>query len=238
MEVTYPKTGDENLYVIEHADKFTDWLYDQIVPYLRGNILEIGSGHGTYSRKIIRDFPDRMVVLSDIDRTYVDALRDEFGGPTTFVRRIDLGRRDDLTSLPCSIDSVFALNVLEHVQDDVCALQNLCGVLNPGGRCVLLIPAHPFLYNCIDANVGHYRRYSRVSILERVSRTPFIIERLFSFNALSMLAWYWHGTVRRRAVLGTSAMKAFNALVPLLRHAEKVLFRQRIGISLVVVLRK
>lgn len=238
MEEEYPQAGDVNLHVIASAGKFTDWLYEQIVPFLRGNILEIGSGQGTYSRKIIRDFPNNAIILSDIDRKYVTFLEGAFGGRMTFVRRIDLACGGDFARLPCAIDSVFALNVLEHVRGDIQALQNIYDALNPGGRCVLLVPAHPFLYNCIDTSVGHYRRYTRASMLEKISQTPFTMERLFSFNFLAMFAWYWHGTLRKRSVLSGGSMKVFNALVPFLRHVEKHFLRQRIGISLIAVLKK
>ena len=58
-------------------------------------------------------------------------------------------------------DSCVCLNVLEHIEDDRRALENMASVLTPSGVIVLLVPASNALYGPIDRNLGHFRRYTR-----------------------------------------------------------------------------
>lgn len=56
---------------------------------------------------------------------------------------------------------VVAMDVLEHVVDDHAAAKAMCSALVPGGRVVVSVPAHPWLYSYHDRAVGHLRRYKR-----------------------------------------------------------------------------
>jgi len=50
--------GQENLENISISQNFTNWMYQEIFPRLKGNILEIESCLGTYSKRTIKDFPE------------------------------------------------------------------------------------------------------------------------------------------------------------------------------------
>ncbi len=226
-----------NLRILDKANSFTDWMYDEIKPYLKGNVFEVGSGQGTYSRKIINDFPKSRIVLSDIDENYVHRLN-VLASKNVDVLNIDISLREDFKKIKFPIDSFFALNVLEHIEDDVHAMNNVYDVLSPGGKFVVLVPAHKFLYNCIDKGIGHHRRYTRKDLLDKVSRTKFKVEKLFYFNFLSIFGWYLNGNILKREVINESAVGLLNKLVPLLRLFEKYILRQGLGISLVIVLEK
>jgi SAM-dependent methyltransferase len=70
----------------------------------------------------------------------------------------------DARALPLedsSVDAVVSANLLEHVADDRRALAELCRVLRPGARAVLVAPAGPRLYDYYDRFLGHERRYAR-----------------------------------------------------------------------------
>ena len=59
-----------------------------------------------------------------------------------------------------SIDFLYSLNVLEHIEDDAKALSELYRILKPGAVAVLEVPAGPRLYDMYDELLRHYRRYS------------------------------------------------------------------------------
>ena len=59
------------------------------------------------------------------------------------------------------IDTIFSLNVLEHIEDDRATLINARHILQPGGRLILVVPAHKQLYGTMDRAIGHYRRYDK-----------------------------------------------------------------------------
>ncbi len=67
------------------------------------------------------------------------------------------------TDLPFAdgcVDGLVALNLLEHLADDVAALAEFARVLRPGGRAVVVVPSNPALYDYYDAHLRHERRYA------------------------------------------------------------------------------
>lgn len=238
-DLTYSREGDQNLQTIDRAQSFCDWMFSQVVPYLHGNILEVGSGRGTYSSRVLRAFPDSHIVLSDIDESYVQTLKEQFGADDRVsVVKLDLTQKADFAAIGHPVNSAFSLNVMEHIEDDVLAFNNIHDALDPGGTYVTLTPAHRWLYNCIDKAIDHYRRYDRKMMREKIARTPFRIERMFYFNFLSIAGWYVNGNIRKKSIINETAMGLFNKLVPMLRPIEKYILRQSIGLSLITVLRK
>ena len=61
------------------------------------------------------------------------------------------------------MDTVICLNVLEHIEDDLGALQNIRLLLAEGGRAVILVPSGQSIYNSLDEELGHFRRVLRTS---------------------------------------------------------------------------
>lgn len=80
----------------------------------------------------------------------------------------------DLSRLPFRTESVPAVvcsEVLEHVERDREALEDIYRVLQPGGQLIITVPLHPYYYTFDDRYVGHFRRYrlpDLVSMLEAI----------------------------------------------------------------------
>lgn len=230
---------DKNLITTSKADKFTDWMYSEIKPYLKGAILEIGSGFGTYSKKVADDFKSNKKVFSDVSPQYLDKLKEDFrSGSNIMVTHLDLNKKNNANINENSFDSIFSLNVLEHIENDIAALNYIYDLLKPKGTLIILVPAHKFLFNCIDKYTGHYRRYSKKELLEKISKTQFTIKKTFYFNFLSILGWYVHGNLCKKNIINEHAFGFFNRLVPVLQFIEKYILFKKIGISLIAVLEK
>jgi SAM-dependent methyltransferase len=78
--------------------------------------------------------------------------------------------RASATDLPLAAgvaDALVALNLLEHLPDDVAALAEFARVLRPGGRAVVVVPANPRLYDYYDAHLRHERRYARDELADK-----------------------------------------------------------------------
>ncbi len=230
--------GDQNLRSVDQADRFIEWAYSFAQPHLSGNILEIGSGIGTYSRRIIRDFPDSRVFLSEIDPRYINTLRHDLSSPRVSIHSIDITKPSELSSLTEPVNSIFMANVLEHIENDVQALNNLHERLEPSGRLVLTVPAYQALYNRLDEGAGHFRRYSRSLLISRVSQTPFRLISLSNFNSFSIPMWVWNGRIRGSSELHTGGVRFFDSMVPLLSRLDRHVLRNSLGVTLCAVLRK
>ncbi len=234
----YADTGKEILQSLEEANHFTEWLFDEIKPYIKGLILEIGSGLGTYSKKLIRDFPESRLVLSEIDQDYCQALQTQFRTVAVEIKSLDLEKPIHNAQIDERFETIISLNVMEHIEDDVAAFNHVYDALAPGGAYVVLVPAHNFLFNSLDRSVGHFCRYNKQVMAEKIAQTPFILETSFYFNFLSTLGWFVNGHIFKKTTLNETALGLFDSLVPLIRFFEGLLLRKKLGISLIAILRK
>lgn len=81
-----------------------------------------------------------------------------------------------------SFDAVLALDVLEHLDDDMRAAREAARVLRPGGVFVATVPAFSFLWSGHDEALEHRRRY-RLPAFERVVRgAGFSVELASYYN--------------------------------------------------------
>jgi SAM-dependent methyltransferase len=217
MYKKYSFSGGEGLKNIEQGTRFVNWLYSMLKPYISGDILEVGSGRGMYSQKIVQDFPNHRIILSDIDPEYITQLQEKFKTyPNVLCTKLNIERAEDFLSIQTTVDTVISSNVLEHISDDVSALTNIYNHLNTKGKLVLLVPAHNFLFNSIDRAIGLYRRYSKKTLKQVVARTPFNIINIFYFNVLAIPGRFFQGNILHKTVVDESKMKLFNTLVPIL----------------------
>ncbi len=83
-----------------------------------------------------------------------------------------------------AFDLVCLFDVLEHIENDSSALQAVAGLLKPGGRILITVPAYAWLWSAHDEAHHHQRRYTAPS-LERVARAAGLVpRRLGYFNTL------------------------------------------------------
>jgi 2-polyprenyl-3-methyl-5-hydroxy-6-metoxy-1,4-benzoquinol methylase len=231
-------SGHENLETATKRKNFTKWVFDVVLPALGGNILEVGSGLGTFSEHIIQGFPESSITLSDVSPTYVKNLEEKFGSSKVAVYKLDLNDPEDFRKMSHKkFDSIIAINVLEHIQDDKMALRQLRDLLNVGGILVMLVPANKFLYNIIDKSIGHWRRYTKDELRAKVKECGFGIDRMFFFNILGMVGWYINGNICKNPVINKQASGIFDKLIPVMRIIEKALGR-RMGLSIICFARK
>ena len=98
------------------------------------------------------------------------------------------------------------------------------------------VPCHKFLYNMIDTNVGHFRRYEKKDLESKIRKARFTIERMFYFNMLGIIGWYINGNLAKSPKINGNASKLLDKMVPLLKYAEKMTGK-KIGLSLVCYLK-
>ena len=100
------------------------------------------------------------------------------------------GVRAEVGSLPVSDGSaevVCLLDVIEHLVDPLPALHEAARILSPGGRLVVNVPAHTWLWSAADESLGHIRRYTRSSLraeLAEAGLEPVLLSHVFSWLVL------------------------------------------------------
>ena len=231
------KVGADTLDVISAADKFNKWMFDTIAPHCSGNILEIGSGIGNISQYFIEKGEN--ILLSDLRESYCNRLEEKFGGNSNLIgiKQIDLVA-DDFESrysdLVASFDTVFALNVVEHILDDTLALENASKLLTPKGKLIILVPAYQALFNQFDTELEHYRRYTKKSIAKVFHTAKVEIEKQQYFNAVGILGWFVSGKILRKKQIPGGQMNLYNTFVPIIKLIDKLILKS-IGLSVITV---
>jgi SAM-dependent methyltransferase len=229
--------GRATLEAIAGADKFNDWMYRTISAHCKGKTLEIGSGIGNISALFLRDKKD--LVLSDLRHTYLDKLKIQFSkfDISDSIYRIDLVLPDFDTTYSEHLgkyDSVFALNVVEHIENDGLALTNIRKLLRPGGHAVILVPAYGFLFNRFDQSLGHFRRYTTDTMEDLQRKSGFKIIHKQYFNAAGIVGWFVSGNIMGKKIIPSGQMKLYNALVPIFKLVDRLFFNS-LGLSAIVV---
>ena len=214
------------------ANAYNRWILSSVETHIRGRTLEIGCGSGTFT-KHLAVLADHVTAV-DIDPAFIEQARDITRGHANVeIKQADVGRSDWHEQF----DTVIALEVIEHIEDDRAVLANLFRALAPGGGLILKVPAAPRLYGEIDRAVGHHRRYRSTDLANRVQQAGFGEIAVWHFNAIGVVGWWLNGKLLRRSHPPTDQVRAFDALVPLLRLVEDR-WHPPIGLSLFAIASK
>lgn len=210
---------------MQGASRYFAWQYDLMAGHLGPRVLEVGCGVGEFTRTLLGR---ERVVSVDLEPQVIEVLRNQLTGHPEWSGVVaDLADPE----LPSRLghqhfDSVTALNVIEHIEDDVAALRSLRAVLPVGGKAAVLVPAHRALYGAFDAAVGHYRRYTTRELAERLHKAGFAVDRCFYFNAVGAIGWWVNYRLLRVTKVGrgtTAQVGAFDRwIVPVMRRVETI----------------
>ncbi|HEU4397938.1 MAG TPA: methyltransferase, partial [Actinomycetota bacterium] len=128
-------------------------------------------------------------------------------------------------------------NVLDRHDDDVAALRAMAGAALPGGRLLLLVPAHPRLAGAYDQALDHRRRYSTEALRRAIETAGLAPEVVRPVNLLGGIAWWAAVRVGRQARPTPVLVRLYDRLVV---PAERLLERRvqpRFGQSILGVAR-
>jgi SAM-dependent methyltransferase len=151
-----------------------------------GRVLDAGCGSGLLSLRLHRAGCD--VVSVDAEEAMVGFTRQTLKGggfEDAVVKEMTLERLDSLEG--GKFDEIYCCDVIEHIQDDLLAMQQLRSMLKPGGQLILTVPAWPFLYGERDRRMGHYRRYTRKALKKVFVDAGFDIQSVRWWNLSGFL---------------------------------------------------
>lgn len=184
--------GDQHTPVLEYSENFAGWSDDltalheeavgdshpidfasrhdavaqvrKFMPSAQAVIMEIGCSSGFLIRDLAKEFPEAVIVGADVVKEPLYRLAKTLPGIPLI--------RFDLLQCPLpdqSVDVMVMLNVLEHIEDDVGALQKAFNLLKPGGSLIIEVPASPGLYDAYDVQLQHFRRYAASELQDKLT---------------------------------------------------------------------
>jgi SAM-dependent methyltransferase len=216
------------LPLMARATNWKSYLAELIRPHLGPTVLEVGAGIGGNIRHLhqppVRDWtalePDPVQAAQIVGyglRVVVGTLA-----------ALDVAER---------FDAILYVDVLEHIADDEAELREAAAHLAPGGRLIVLAPAHPYLFSRMDAAIGHHRRYTMAG-LRALTPAGCRLEALRQVDAAGWFASLANRLVLHRAQPTAGQIAVWDGvLVPISRRLDQRL-RFRFGKSILAVWRR
>jgi SAM-dependent methyltransferase len=231
---TFAYASDE-LDALAGADNYYAAILDRFSPYFGNSVVEVGAGVGTFAARILDRSPRARLVLVEPAINNFQPLSERFiddGRVST--RNGYLGDlADELVA-----DSLVAVNVLEHVPDDLDFLRSAFRVVRPGGHLLLFVPALPALFGTLDEAFEHHRRYTRRTLRHVISGSGFNLLDIRYTNLPGVLSWFAAGRIFRRRTITRSQANAYDRWVmPTVRMMERFV-SPPVGQSLVAIARR
>ena len=199
--VAEPIEADGSGYTIENrlggtaAPRYRRWQIDTVRHYCGRTVLELGPGMGHFAAELDELALDRLV-LADTEQYALELLRERYAGRDD-VEVVEL-RVPGSVEIGDPVETIVAMNVIEHIEDDVAAMRDLATALVTGGRLVIWVPGYPALYGDFDRKVGHVRRHTPATLRAAVESAGLEVRVCRPINLLGGLGWWL--AVRRGGV--------------------------------------
>lgn len=141
----------------------------------RRNILDIGCGTGMMLKALE---PFGNVAGLDFDEQALLFARNKVHEKVELIR----GKLPEQLPRGRVFGLVTAFDVIEHVQDDVAAMQAISNILEPGGMFMCTVPAYQFLWSGHDVINEHKRRYTKKELQEKLEKAGFRVMKCSYYN--------------------------------------------------------
>jgi len=171
-------------------------------PFDKGRLIEVGCGAGA----LLHDFTNMGFECEAVDTSSAAFKLASYltrDNPKVKVSRFPQDR------WRASFDFLAAFEVLEHIEDEMSALNQWASWIRPGGRLVISVPAHSKRWSASDEWAGHYRRYDREQLIELLNYADFSIEHFESYGfplgyiIEPLRAWHHLRQLKREALAGS-----------------------------------
>jgi SAM-dependent methyltransferase len=227
------QTEDFEFAALAEAKNYRHALIAEFREALRGDVVEIGAGIGQMT-ELLAALPEvRKTVAVEPDAGFCRKFRERLPN-CELIEGI-------VSDLPNSttFDAALCINVLEHIREDASELRNFAKRLAPRkGRLCLFVPARPEIYAPIDKDFGHFRRYTRGELKEKLTGAGFQIERLHYFNWVGYFAWWLNFCVLKKREFEIQKVRAFDRVIfPVVHGLESKFLRPPFGQSLMAIAR-
>lgn len=197
-------SGTDNLEVMAEAENYNGYLLGLLRKHLAGArlVLDFGAGLGVFARALAES--GFTLLCLEPDR-----------GQAARISELGLATCAALEEVPeAHLDAIYSLNVLEHIRDDQSALDDLFSRLKPGGRLLIYVPAFQLLYSSMDRKVGHFRRYRRQALIDKLCSARFIVAEARYVDSLGFLAALAYKALgSRRGEINRGSLRAYDRYV-------------------------
>jgi SAM-dependent methyltransferase len=158
----------------------------KVRPHIGETVLEVGAGFGANTPYLFGATRARWVCL-DPDAALAAQIPErlkDFPWAKTVETRVGTLRG---IAAEEKFDTLLYIDVLEHIEDDRGEMRAALERLSPGGKIIVLSPAHPWLFTEFDRAIGHFRRYTKASLRACAPPGARLVE-LYYLDVVGLLA--------------------------------------------------
>ncbi len=223
--------GDFEFAALAESRNYRRFMLEEFGRYLKGHVLEVGCGIGQMTGELQQLPSITKLTCIEPDPRFVKEHRKQIQGVT-----LKEGTASDLPA-EMMLNSIISVNVLEHIEEDHAELSQYRNLLcSRSGHLCLLVPARPELYAPIDADFGHFRRYTKGDLRQKLQRAGFEIRHLYYFNWVGYFGWMINFRLLKARKFDMGQVRLHDRMVsPVVHWMESRICRPPFGQSLIAI---
>jgi len=169
---------EEHWWFVARRDVIQSFIKMQMPQSSTGKVLEIGCGVGGNVGLLSQSGHYRGIDMHKPAIDYCSEKYPQFEFQCTRVEDIPQEFNSN------KFDSIYLLDVLEHIDDQVEILKSAQNYLTQSGKIFVTVPAFEFLWSPHDEFVHHVRRYTKVGLKKILEDAGYKVERISYFNSI------------------------------------------------------
>jgi len=226
----------KELEIFAHARNWKAYWASLVLSFIRDPVLEVGAGIDNNTALLLSRCPSVTWTCLEPDSALLACLVRRMAAFDGLSVDAVCGTTSDLVGKD-RYAAILYIDVLEHIENDAEELDRAARMLRPNGYLIVLAPAHPWLFSDFDAAIGHYRRYTRRTLLAQSPRNCKVQVARY-LDAAGLLASMSNRLFTRQAVPSRAQIWVWDRLlVPFSRVLDRVTMG-KIGKSVLVVWRR
>lgn len=143
----------------------------------RPPVIDVGCGTGGNLRALGGAGFSPVIGL-DVSASALQHARDADAGAP-----VSLAQAEHLPVASGRAGALVSMDVLEHLDDDVLALQGYRHATQPGATLLVVVPAYQWAWSAKDERLGHRRRYTRPRLRAALEASGLEVDRMTHFHA-------------------------------------------------------
>jgi SAM-dependent methyltransferase len=192
------------------------WIAGEFGSFIGKTAVEVGAGCGNFSAILLEYSIDRLMLFEPDSQMFAHLQRRfAAAGRVCCYNDVFAAARPSF-----GVDSIFYVNVLEHIENDAAELELAYSALKPGGCIFIFVPAMPGLMSDFDRQVGHYRRYRLAGLQKKAEKAGFHVVKSRYFDFPGAFAWFAAMKIMKRTHSGNDVKLYETLVVPVLRRIE------------------
>jgi SAM-dependent methyltransferase len=234
------KSPTDNTYIgkdleaMSFAKNYSKWIIDLFRPFIGKNVAEVGAGTGNLTQLL-----SEQEIISKITAFEPSVkMHDYLIKNTNNIKKVSPVNStfSDKYSKQ-KFDSIFYINVLEHIEDDVTEVGLMHDSLNNNGHACIFVPALSWLYSDFDKSIGHFRRYHKDQLINLFDSNGFEVVTVKYVDMLGIIPWYLNFVLMKRTLDQNTTRIYDQIAIPIIRFIEKTI-PSPIGKNLLLVGKK